>query len=400
MLGPLHSLRSPVGAALVASAAVSGVLLGAAADRAVRAAPRGEGEQAATAHGSGSSAPTGGASASASAAASASAPPAACSRRFEAPFDWTAFQRGNVHTHTNWSDGDSKPEDVIRWYLKHGYHFLALTDHNVLTTPALFSWLERRGIVLVPGEEITITVHGKPVHVNGLCTRKTIGERHPRFGSKAEALRWAVGQVKAQGGASVVNHPNFEWSFERDDVLAAPQAELLEIASGHPGVNTEGDATHPSHEALWDRALRAGLRFAPAAVDDAHHLRPRDQRGPPASPGRAWIWVATAEGKRAAVCDALRERRLYASTGPELARLWATEASVGVKVKRAATVEFWGAKAGAGVDGVTERLASVEVPAAGEATYALRGDEAYVRAKVLEAGGGTAWSPASFTGCR
>ena len=41
--------------------------------------------------------------------------------------------KGNTHTHTLNSDGDSTPDDVVRWYREHGYHFLVLTDHNFLT---------------------------------------------------------------------------------------------------------------------------------------------------------------------------------------------------------------------------------------------------------------------------
>lgn len=41
--------------------------------------------------------------------------------------------KGNLHTHTFWSDGDDFPEMVVRWYKEHGYHFLALSDHNRLS---------------------------------------------------------------------------------------------------------------------------------------------------------------------------------------------------------------------------------------------------------------------------
>lgn len=39
--------------------------------------------------------------------------------------------RGNLHTHTFWSDGRAFPEEAIAWYRDHGYNFLALSDHNV-----------------------------------------------------------------------------------------------------------------------------------------------------------------------------------------------------------------------------------------------------------------------------
>jgi len=41
--------------------------------------------------------------------------------------------KGNLHTHTLWSDGDGFPEVVADWYKRHGYHFLALSDHNLLS---------------------------------------------------------------------------------------------------------------------------------------------------------------------------------------------------------------------------------------------------------------------------
>ena len=38
--------------------------------------------------------------------------------------------KGNTHTHTWWSDGDSPPESVAGWYRERDYNFLVLSDHN------------------------------------------------------------------------------------------------------------------------------------------------------------------------------------------------------------------------------------------------------------------------------
>jgi hypothetical protein len=46
----------------------------------------------------------------------------------------TAWYRGNLHTHTINSDGDSPPYDVMAWYKRNGYQFLALTDPTRLPT--------------------------------------------------------------------------------------------------------------------------------------------------------------------------------------------------------------------------------------------------------------------------
>jgi predicted metal-dependent phosphoesterase TrpH len=43
------------------------------------------------------------------------------------------WYRGNTHTHSLWSDGNDFPDMIADWYLSHGYNFLALSDHNILS---------------------------------------------------------------------------------------------------------------------------------------------------------------------------------------------------------------------------------------------------------------------------
>lgn len=45
--------------------------------------------------------------------------------------------KGNTHTHTTMSDGDSSPEVVAQWYKRNGYQFLVLSDHNIFTNPTI-----------------------------------------------------------------------------------------------------------------------------------------------------------------------------------------------------------------------------------------------------------------------
>ena len=42
------------------------------------------------------------------------------------------WYKGNLHTHSYWSDGDEFPEMITDWYKSAGYHFMALSDHNIL----------------------------------------------------------------------------------------------------------------------------------------------------------------------------------------------------------------------------------------------------------------------------
>lgn len=305
--------------------------------------------------------------------------------RFAERVDESTFQKGNIHTHTTLSDGDSPPEDVINWYKNHGYAFLALTDHNRLVDLARYRILERPGFTLITGEEITMRSTGLPVHVNGLCTRATIGGGE--FATHGEALAWAVGKVREQGGTAMVNHPNFEWALSERDLPPAHGAQLLEIWSGHPYVRTMGDEKHKSHEAIWDAALSAGLSFTGAAVDDTHHLDPEAPEAGASRPGRGFVEVFAAEPTEAAICDGLRQGRLYASSGATLRRIVVEEDLMSVWPEGdGAVVEFLGEGGAA--------LESARPLPGGAATYKLRGEERYVRARVTLRDGKRAWTPA------
>ena len=41
------------------------------------------------------------------------------------------WYKGNLHTHTMWSDGKAFPEEAVAWYKSRGYNFLGLSDHNL-----------------------------------------------------------------------------------------------------------------------------------------------------------------------------------------------------------------------------------------------------------------------------
>src|SRR5262245_41196934 len=54
-------------------------------------------------------------------------PPPPPPPEFVDDIDVTDFQKGNIHAHSRWSDGDSHPEVVYEWYRSHGYQWIALT---------------------------------------------------------------------------------------------------------------------------------------------------------------------------------------------------------------------------------------------------------------------------------
>jgi hypothetical protein len=301
--------------------------------------------------------------------------------RFTRTFEASHFIKGNLHTHTTQSDGGDSPEAVIAWYRDHHYGFVAVTDHNVYSTAETLHVAPDPTLAIIPGEEISMWVTGLQVHVNALCTRSLIDGG--TFPDARTALAHGVTEVVAQGGVALINHPNFDWALEPDDVLSAPGARLLEIASGHPYVHSAGDLRHASHEQVWDMALTQEHDVMGVAVDDVHHLASPAE--PAAYPGVAWVQVFGSQVNEPAVCDALRRGDLYASTGAELESIRVTEQTYELHpVDRDATVVFIGSHG--------KTLARLE-HTAGAASYRLKGGEGYVRARI-ETSAGVAWLPA------
>lgn len=347
--------------------------------------------------------------------------------------------KGNLHTHTLWSDGGAFPETVVSWYKRNGYHFLALSDHNVLqegerwvtieTDPRKrwayeayvdefgSEWVETRreeGVLqvrlktleefrtrfeepdrfmLVAGEEITDRCQGKPVHLNASNLRDLVPPQGG--GTVAETIRNNVRAVLDQRMRTRrpmlvhLNHPNYGWAVTVDDLVEVVEERFFEVYNGHPAVRNEGDAAHPSTEDLWDQALVRRLLKDPAdvlygvATDDAHVYDRADGAAP--VPGRGWIMVRARHLSPWDIIRAIERGDFYASTGVVLRDILVNESRIEVVVDEVEgvryTVEFIGARrvAAPGALPQAEVLARFEGP---RGAYEFHGDELYVRCRI------------------
>jgi hypothetical protein len=296
----------------------------------------------------------------------------------------TIWLKGNLHTHTLNSDGDSTPNDVVTWYREHGYDFLVLTDHNFLTSVDGLNALHGadRKFLVVKGEEVTDRFDGKPIHVNGFDVERLVPP--PGGTSVVDVLNRAVDAVRDAHGTPSVNHPNFGWAFSADELRQVRNTRLFEVYNGHPQVNNHGGGGVPDLENVWDRILSSGKLLYGVAVDDAHHFkRPGD---PTASgPGRGWVYVRAPRLDARALMEALERGEFYASTGVVLDAYEASATRVDLKIKVEAPSKYRVQFIGRGGKILAESANPV-------AEYTFRGDEGYVRTKVIESNGKVAWT--------
>lgn len=366
--------------------------------------------------------------------------------------------KGNLHTHSLWSDGDDYPEMICEWYRSRGYHFLALSDHNIIadherwigiekSSGGLLAfdkyvahfgkpWVEEREVdgnrqvrlktlsdfqsrfeepgrfLLFAAEEITDGFLRAPVHVNVTNVRELI---KPQGGeSVLEVLQNNVNAVieqRARTGVPMfphINHPNFGWGITAEELAEVEHAQFFEVYNGHPSVNNEGDATHASVDRAWDIALTQRMTrglppFFGLATDDSHHYHEKGPVTKESRPGRGWVMVRAAALTPEALIAAMEAGDFYATSGVMLKEVRREGATLSLEIHAERGVnyrtEFLGTRKGydpasepvLSASGQTLRatrryssdigatLATIE---GASASYVLRGDELYVRARV------------------
>jgi hypothetical protein len=258
-----------------------------------------------------------------------------------------------------------------------------LTDHNFLTSVEGLNALHGADeqFLVIRGEEVTNTLGDRPLHVNGLDTSRRVG---PQGGSSVvEVLQRSVDAIRAADGVPHINHPNFRWAVTADELRQVENNRLFEIFNGHPQVNNLGGGGVPGLEEAWDAILTSGRLLYGIAVDDAHTFK---QPGNPnvAGPGRGWVVVRAPRLDSRALLEAMERGDFYASTGVILEDYGVTDTTMIVSVAARSFSKYRIQFIGRG-----GRLLE-EVPA-GKASYTFRGDEGYVRAKVLDSNGQIAW---------
>lgn len=286
--------------------------------------------------------------------------------------------KGNLHTHSFWSDGNDFPEMIGEWYRTNGYNFLAISDHNVMSRGqrwmelaevdrrsrglamarylARFGprWVERRinpgtgmeevrlqpmdeyralleergQFLLFPAEEITSSFERLPVHINAT----NLGDRiAPLSGESVQDIirrtMQAVEAHAAEHGRVVLthlNHPNFQYGVNAEDFARVVEDRFFEVFNGHTGVNNLGDAARAGTEQMWD--IVSTIRIAELGVppimgiatDDSHSYH---DDSPVSIPGRGWVMVLATHLTPESILEAMHAGAFYASTGVKLASI-------------------------------------------------------------------------------
>ena len=286
--------------------------------------------------------------------------------------------KGNTHAHSLWSDGDDFPEMITDWYVKNGYAFLGLSDHNTLARGERWlnqeavekkrkglgrkvidkyrdrfgaDWVQTRvgegdkpevrlrtfeeyrtlfekpgAFMLIETEEVSAGMAKVPVHINAVNVAEAI-QPIKDLATVKDVLRanmQAIAEHALKHGRPVLahlNHPNFRWALTAEDLAHVVEDKFFEVFNGHPMVYNDGlpDRAESSMDRIWDVANT--IRIAELKAAPLYGLGTDDSHnyhGGDVSPGRGWVMVRAEKLEPNAIVEAMQRGDFYASSGVTL----------------------------------------------------------------------------------
>lgn len=267
--------------------------------------------------------------------------------------------RGNLHSHTNNSDGKFSLDELVRNYESLGYDFLIITDHDKLT---LIEGVNSDMLIL-PGCEVS-TDKGHVVAVN---LKEPI---EPNLPSQE-----VIDAINAQGSIAILAHPNWGENFchwRQEDLISLNNYAGIEVFNG----NILRDSGNPLASDRWDMLLSRGHKCWCYGVDDTHNELDL---------ANGWTMVLADELSSEAIVNALREGRCYASSRVFFEAIETDKDTIRIVARNADRIVFVG-KHGRWLKWVNDKFAN----------YRVRGDEGYIRVEAFGPYGGMAWTQPFF----
>ncbi|HBY96078.1 MAG: CehA/McbA family metallohydrolase [Ardenticatenaceae bacterium] len=219
--------------------------------------------------------------------------------RVEPPL--AAWLGGELHCHTWHSDGDGSPIDVVNLARECGLDFLAISDHNTISSQLELAGLRDPGLILIRGVEVT-TFKG---HFNVWGIGDWVDFRVQRPDDMAAAIRFAV----EHGAVTSCSHPKpFGPPWDYEDVTGY---DCIEVWNGPWQMLNQKSLD------FWCNQLATGKRI-PAVGGSDYHRRHQLEETPPRAPGTPTSWVhVVGPPNAAAVLQAIRQGHISLSDQPD-----------------------------------------------------------------------------------
>lgn len=215
------------------------------------------------------------------------------------------FHKGNLHGHSNRSDGTIDPAEVCRRYQQAGYDFTVVSDHFRARYgyPLTDTTMARTaGFTTILGAELHAPQTSRGVEWHILAVGLPLGFAPPAPDETGPELAWRARNAGAFIGLA---HPHW-YQLTIEDGRALDAAHAVEVYNHTSQVHTDrGDGL-----VMYDALLSEGRRLNALAVDDSH-WKNGDAFG-------GWVMVKAEENAPEALLAALHAGAYYSTQGPEI----------------------------------------------------------------------------------
>lgn len=290
------------------------------------------------------------------------------------------FYRGNLHTHSDRSDGALSPQEVCRRYKAEGYDFIALTDHFIgmydypVTDTTGFrdvAFTTILGVELHSGA----TSNGELWHIVAVGLPADFEPPHsPHFlPVDGQETGPEIAQRARDAGAFIaVAHP--QWSgLTLEDALSIEAAHAVEVYNHGCAVGCDRpDGFHTA-----DLMFSEGRRLTLIATDDAHFSEPDHFGG--------WVMVKSEANEPDALLAALKGGHFYSSQGPELRDIRVTDRRIEVDSSAVSAVIVQG-------QGQAAQALHGQAMTSSEMSLDRFANSPWIRVTVTDRAGKRAWS--------
>ncbi len=271
------------------------------------------------------------------------------------------FYKGNIHCHSNLSDGRFSPKELKDMYKSKGYSFLAITDHEHFNDN---SYLDDEKFITITGAEYAIkqfpeqstlvNYNMKVCHLNlyakkqgntfNICYNSVLD--HFSSPNRRESLKRPPADYNRVYGAEGIN-----------EIIKIANDSGFFVCYNHPRWSLENYGDYSGYEGLWgveifnngaeasgiyeydinvlDDFLRDGKRIFASCGDDNHNIEGRydDSFG-------AFVAVNAEKLSYDSIVDGLLKGNFYTSTGPAICELYVEDGMVYIKCSAAERISL------------------------------------------------------------
>ncbi|MCX8081878.1 MAG: CehA/McbA family metallohydrolase [bacterium] len=269
---------------------------------------------------------------------------------FEGKGNW---YKGNLHTHTNISDGKYTAEEICELYSKKGYQFIAITDHNIISKE-----IQHKNMLVMRGVEL----HPEGFHIVGIEVKNG-------FASEETTIQKVIDMLKENSSLVIIAHPY--WSGKTS-------SDLLQL-NGYTGIEVYNNVCHhligKGYSSIHlDEVLQTGKKIFGFAVDDSHseeHI------------GSGFIMVRSSRCDKEDIALSIKKGHFYSSTGVSIKNISLEDNIISVECDPAEYIDF------IGYNSLGKRFSGKDIR---YAEYQIKGNEIYIRIEITDRYGKKAWT--------